>query len=69
MASVEMKQGEFTLLCDMTEGCLAPVTHIDDKGFAYCTEHGIQRRDSRRCRKLRAHELNGLKRGEQIARY
>jgi hypothetical protein len=55
--------------CDMTEDCTEPVTHLDDKGFVYCTYHGILRRGWRPCRKLRKHELNRLARGEQIKRY
>lgn len=57
------------LVCDMTAGCDAPVTHIDEKGYAYCTAHGEQRRFSHRCRKLRPHELRRLQRGEPIASY
>lgn len=57
------------LTCDMTEGCTEPVTHIDNKGFAYCTDHGITRRDWCPCRKLRPWELRKLQRGEALARY
>lgn len=53
----------------MKRDCAAEVTHIDDKGFAYCTAHGEQRRQYRRCRKLRPHELARLKRGEALTRY
>ncbi len=56
------------LRCD-TEGCVEPVTHIDSKGFIYCTDHGQTRRHYQRCRKLRPHELNRLRRGEQVKRY
>lgn len=58
-----------TLKCEMTDDCQAEVTHLDNKGYIYCTEHGIQRRDWKPCRKLRPHELRKLQRGEQIARY
>lgn len=58
-----------TLKCEMTETCTAEVTHLDENGFIYCTEHGIQRRPWRRCRKLRQYELNRLRRGQQVARY
>ena len=61
--------GRLTLTCDMGRECTGEVTHIDDHGFIYCTNHGIQRRSWRPCRKLRTHELNRLKRGEQVAKY
>ena len=57
------------LRCDMTAGCLEPVTHLDNKGYVYCTQHGIERRDCRPCRKLRAHELRKLEQGEPLKRY
>lgn len=59
----------YRLACDMHENCVQPVTHIDNKGFVYCTEHGLNRRWSHPCRKLRPHELNKLKSGKPIARY
>lgn len=55
------------LRCDM--GCMNPVTMIDNKGFAYCAEHGMERRFYMPCRKLRPHELRKLQRGEALARY
>ena len=58
-----------TLRCDMTEDCTDTVTHIDQKGYVYCTEHGIERRSWVPCRKLRAHEVTQLGRGEPLARY
>lgn len=57
------------LICDMTEGCIEAVTMIDEKGYVYCTDHGLERRWWRRCRKLRPHELNRLRRGEQLTHY
>lgn len=57
------------LCCDQREDCTAPVTHLDQNGFVYCTEHGIKRRDWKPCRKLRAHELRRLERGEVLTRY
>lgn len=30
--------------CDMVDGCTAPVTHLDTKGYVYCTPHGLERR-------------------------
>lgn len=55
--------------CDMVEDCVEPVTYIDDKGFVYCTPHGLDRQTYRRCRKLRLHELRRISRGEQVAHY
>jgi len=56
--------------CDMGQGCAEPVTMLEEKGWVYCTSHGQMRRmHGRRARKLRPHELNRLKRGEQIAKY
>ena len=57
------------LRCDMNRECTEPVSHIDDKGYGYCTAHGQQRQEYRRCRKLRPHELRRLQRGEQLTRY
>lgn len=56
------------LECDMTQDCQAPVTHIDNKGYAYCQEHGLMRQ-SRPCRKLRGWELRRLERGLPLTRY
>lgn len=55
--------------CDMQADCIEPVTHIDQDGFAYCTDHGLARRAYQPCRKLRPAELAKLARGEQIAKY
>lgn len=55
--------------CDMTHDCTEPVTHIDQKGYAYCTAHGLDRRSYRPCRKLRPHEVRKIYRGEPITRY
>lgn len=58
------------LKCDMSKTCEEPVTHLDDKGFVYCTKHGVQRRGSgHRCRKLAPKELRQLQGGQPIARY
>lgn len=57
------------LRCDTNETCTEPVTHIDNKGFTYCAGHGVVRRSSHPCRKLRTHELRKLQRGETIKRY
>ena len=59
-----------TLSCDMDLECKAEVTMIEEKGWIYCTYHGTHRREyGYRNRKLRPHELNRLKRGQQIAKY
>ena len=56
--------------CDMRADCTKPVAMIDDAGFIYCERHGMERRAGGwLCRTLRAHELNRLKRGEQVKRY
>lgn len=56
--------------CDMTDDCATAVSMLDEKGYVYCAEHGLARRDyGLRCRKLRPHELRRIERGEQIARY
>lgn len=55
--------------CDMRTECTSPVTHIDESGFIYCTTHGQARQAWKRCRKMRPHELNRIKRGEPVARY
>jgi hypothetical protein len=50
----------------MEDGCTAPVTHIDNKGYIYCERHGIERRDVRPCRKLLARELRLLRADQAI---
>jgi len=56
------------LRCDMKPDCIAPVTHIDSKGFIYCAPHGVQRKaGGYQCRKLTASEVKTLTRGEAIA--
>lgn len=64
-----MSEERAMLECEMENGCAAPVTMIDNKGYIYCTEHGLKRRDYRPCRQLRKHEINRLKRGERLLRY
>lgn len=48
------------------ERCAHPVTHVDEDGWLYCAAHGEQRKQHKRCRKLRPHELRKLERGEKI---
>jgi len=55
--------------CQMHDACSESVTHIDQGGFLYCTTHGLQRRASQPCRKLRPHEITRLENGGQIAKY
>jgi hypothetical protein len=55
------------LKCDMTSTCTSPVTHVDEKGYVYCTPHGIGRRAYNRCRKLTPSEKKKLERGETIS--
>lgn len=57
------------LHCDMTRDCALPVSMIDQKGFAYCGLHGMERRWYQPCRKLRAWELRKLQGGEALNRY
>ena len=46
------------------------VTHIDNKGFAYCTTCGVRRKESRGgCRKLKPAELKRLRSGQPLTRY
>ena len=60
-----------TLKCEMRDDCYEPVTMIENKGYIYCTGHGIARRDPprNRTRKIRPAEMRRLLRGEQIERY
>lgn len=58
--------------CDARDDCTdGTPAYIDDRGFAYCADHGPLMRDPmyRRMRKLRPHEVRKLQRGETIARY
>lgn len=57
--------------CDWSTDCNAPVSHLDEKGFVYCTEHGIGRRlySGRRCRKLRPWELKMVHAGKALPSY
>lgn len=57
------------LTCAMVQGCDAPITHLDTRGYVYCTRHGQQRQRDQRCRKLRQYEIARLARGEQVERY
>lgn len=60
---------EVLLTCDMVKGCVSPITHIDIKGYVYCRQHGISRKDTCRCRQLTSKELQTLKSGEPLKDY
>lgn len=61
--------GARKLACDMHIDCPGDVTHIDSAGFIYCAAHGLQRRQYEPCRKLRAHEVKRLQRGNPLKSY
>jgi len=60
-----------TVHCDGCD-CTAineAITYIDDKGYVYCTRHGVDRKSVRRCRKLTPAEQRTIRSGEPIAKY
>jgi hypothetical protein len=58
------------LQCDMSHDCKGAVTHLEEKGWIYCSTHaGIRKFSGRRCRKLRPHELKKLQSGQPLKRY
>ena len=61
----------YELKCDMEKGCTSPITMLDNKGYIYCTSHGLQRRVGHGipCRKLTLSEIKWLKRGGTVKRY
>lgn len=69
LSHVTQSSWERPLRCDMDYECIGQVTHIDEKGFAYCEPHGIERKAYRRCRKLKPAELKLLLSGLPIPRY
>ena len=54
------------LHCDMTKDCDKTVTHIDNKGYTYCTFHGIARKWYTSCRKMTSVEIVKLEVGQTI---
>ena len=52
--------GNEPLHCDGKKDCENPVAYIDEKGWVYCEKHGLQVKQSRRCRKLTPKELKNL---------
>lgn len=57
---------EVSLSCDMTVACKAPITHIDNKGYVYCTGHGKHRALSVPCRALSPGEYRKILFGQTI---
>jgi len=55
-----------SITCDMTVRCRSVVTHIDNKGYVYCTGHGKHRALSVPCRALRPGEFTKIIHGETI---
>lgn len=55
--------------CDGMRYCEQPVTHLDDKGYVYCTNHGTQRAQHRACRAMTDVEIERLAHGQQIERF
>lgn len=55
--------------CDMTSDCKHAVSHIGEKGFAYCAEHASHRKGWERCRKMRKWEIDLLKQGKPLPSY
>lgn len=64
---MSLKNGN--LSCDMIDECSQPVSHIDEKGFVYCKDHGLRRKATHRCRQLKPAESKRLKTGEPLPRY
>jgi hypothetical protein len=50
--------------CEMSDDCKQSATHIEDKGWVYCQEHGEQRRGIHRVRKMRPWELRLIEAGK-----
>lgn len=57
------------LACDMVKGCSDQVSHLDNKGYVYCSKHSLVRKQSHRCRKLKPAELRRLEQGQSLERY
>ena len=58
-----------TVSCDMATDCKEPITHIDIKGYIYCSAHGKERQSYQRCRKLTPAELKVIQAGEPLKDY
>lgn len=61
-----MSLTESRLRCDMEQDCPGEVTHMDEKGYAYCRSHGDARKRVCRCRQLTVRELRALTAGQAI---
>lgn len=56
--------------CEMSNDCPAEVTHVEDKGYIYCTEHANDRRSwNPRVRKMRAWERRWIAAGKVLPTY
>lgn len=55
--------------CDMYRDCLAPVTHIGEKGYVYCAAHVGCRHGVERCRRMRAWERKLISAGKLLPSY
>lgn len=55
----------------MTKDCTEAVTHIGSKGYVYCAEHAVGRRQSgyERTRAMRAWELKLIAAGQPLPSY
>lgn len=63
-----------TVKCDGSgghwgEGSPGGITHLDQKGYVYCSGHGARRKQHRACRKLRPWELKRILAGKLLAHY
>lgn len=64
------KEAKTTLRCEMEKGCKKPVTHIDNKGYIYCTDHAARRKAGGvPTRKLRPAEIKKLEQGGTADHY
>jgi hypothetical protein len=67
-AGMKPPAGAPALRCDMTRDCTHPVTHIEEKGWAYCEIGANGRRSGGRyVRKLRPFEIERMRAGLQIS--
>lgn len=55
--------------CDMERECKEPITHLDRKGYAYCTKHVGLRMAYMSCRKLHSEEIDLLQQGKTITKW
>ena len=56
-----------SLSCDMREDCTNDVTHIGNKGYAYCTAHSKWRKGFESTRKMTKAEIKKLEAGQTIS--